>query len=136
MNLVKAGAAYFGLVFAAGFLLGALRVLLVVPQIGVRAAELAEMPAMLVVILLAARFVVRRFALPGALGPRLTVGTLALALLLAAELGLATVLQDQSIAAYIAGRDPVSGSVYLVMLLVYAAMPAVLARFRNRSAGD
>ena len=39
------------------------------------------------------------------------LGSLALALLLGAELLLAVVLQDQSLAAYVASRDPVSGTV-------------------------
>ena len=45
-----------------------------------------------------------------------------------AELALATVVQDQSLAAYIASRDPISGSVYLLMLGVFALMPRLLSR--------
>lgn len=32
------------------------------------------------------------------------------------------------VAEYIAGRDPVSGSVYVAMLLLFALMPLILAR--------
>jgi hypothetical protein len=49
-----------------------------------------------------------------------------MALAVGAELGLAAVLQDQTVAEYIGARDKVSGSVYLVMLGVFALMP----RFR------
>jgi hypothetical protein len=45
-----------------------------------------------------------------------------------AELLLAALLQGRSVAQYIASRDPVSGSVYLVMLLLFALMPSILAR--------
>jgi hypothetical protein len=123
---LRAGLAYFGWVFAAGFLLGTVRVPLLVPRLGERWAELLEMPVMALVIVLVARHVVRRFALPPRPGPRLAAGALALALLVGAELGLAALLSGGSVAGYLAGRDPVSGSVYALMLLVYAAMPAAL----------
>lgn len=123
MPTARAGLAYFALVFAAGFVLGAIRVPLLVPRLGVRIAELLEMPVMFVVIVLAARYVVRRFALPPGARVRLTVGVVALALLVAAEVSLALAIQSQSLAQYIAGRDPVSGGVYLVMLGLFAAMP-------------
>ena len=82
------------------------------PRLGVRTAELIEMPFMFVAIFFAARYVVRRFAL-------------------VAAARLATVLQNQSLAAYIASRDPISGSVYLIMLGVFALMPSLLSRQRS-----
>lgn len=51
------------------------------------------------------------------------MGLLALALMVCAELGLAVVLQDQTLAEYIASRDEISGSVYLALLIVFALMP-------------
>ena len=121
---------YFAIVLGTGFVLGMVRVPLLVPRLGERYAELLEMPVMFVVIVLAARHVVRRFALAPALSVRLQVGVTALALSVVAELMLAAVLQRQSVADYIAGRDPVSGSVYVLLLLVFALMPALLARLR------
>jgi hypothetical protein len=132
MRILRAGVAYLALVFGAGFVLGAIRVPLLVPRLGVRVAELVEMPLMFVVILWAARFVVRRFDLPPTPGVRLLAGTLALTLLVTAELALAAFLQRQSATEYVAGRDPVSGSVYLAMLVVFAAMPLVLVRAGGR----
>ncbi|MDB5915935.1 MAG: hypothetical protein JWR40_169 [Massilia sp.] len=127
-NTVKAGAAYFGLVFGAGFLLGAVRVPFLVPRFGERVAELLEMPVQFIVIVFAARFVVRRFAVPAAAPSRLRVGFLALGLAIAAELLLAAALTGGQVGAYLAARDPVSGSVYLVMLLVFALLPLVAGR--------
>lgn len=124
---IKAALSYFALVFGAGFAMGAVRVPLVVPRVGERIAELMEMPIMLLVIIFAARFIVRRFALPLTAATRLAVGLLALGLLLSAELLLAVMIQDRSLGEYIASRDPVSGSVYLLMLAVYATMPLILA---------
>jgi hypothetical protein len=102
------------------------RVPLLVPRLGERYAELLEMPLMLVVIVLAARHIVRRFQLPAKAAVRLQVGFGALALSVAAELLLALALQSQSLAQYIASRDRVSGTVYLLLLLVFALMPALL----------
>ncbi len=132
--MLKAAALYWGLVFGTGFLLGAIRVPFLVPRWGERVAELLEMPLMLVAIVLAARFVVRRFALSAALRVRLPIGFLALAMLVVTELLLAAVLQGRPVGEYIASRDRVSGSVYLVMLLLFALMPGLLARFERPGA--
>jgi len=125
---IRAGLAYFALVFGAGFVLGALRVTLLVPRLGERMAELGEMPLMFVVTLVAARFVVRRFAVPPSVPARLGTGLLALVLLLAAELVLAVVLQERSPADHAASRDPISGSVYLAMLGLFAIMPVLVGQ--------
>ena len=130
MKTLKAGAAYFGLVFGAGFLLGCIRVPFLVPHLGARVAELLEMPVQFVVIVFAARFIVRRFSLPLDTAIRLGVGFVALGLAIAAEFLLALVLAERSVAEYLASRDPVSGSVYLVMLMVFALLPLILARMK------
>ena len=127
-NTIKAGVAYFAIVLGAGFVMGSVRVPFLVPRLGERVAELIEMPLMFVVILLGARFVVRKYALPTRTPVRLGAGLLALGLSLAAEVLLAAVLQDRSVVDYIASRDPVSGSVYLAMLVLFALMPLILAR--------
>jgi hypothetical protein len=127
MNILKAAATYFGIVFGAGFLFGAVRVPLLVPRLGVRTAELLEMPLMLIVIVLAASFVVRRFALPADAWTRAATGLLTLLMVVAAEGALAVALQGLTLSAYLASRDPVSGSVYVALLVVMACMPLWLA---------
>lgn len=126
MRIFKPAVLYFALVLGTGFVFGMIRVPFLVPRLGERYAELLEMPFMAAAIFLAARYVVRKFALPGSLTLRLQVGFAALALSVGAELLLATVLQDRSLAEFIASRDPVSGSVYIVMLLLFALMPSIL----------
>ena len=64
MQVLKASALYFVLVFGAGFVLGPIRILWLVPRVGERTAELIEAPIMLVVIVLAARWIARRLAAP------------------------------------------------------------------------
>ncbi len=127
-RIAAAGAAYFGLVFGAGFVLGTLRVLWLVPHLGERRAELLETPFMLAVVVLAARWIVGHFALPPEARVRLAVGGAALALLLATELTLVLGLRGLTLEAYLAGRDPVSGSAYAASLGLFAAMPWLLSR--------
>jgi len=127
-QVIKAGLSYFACVFGAGFLLGSVRVPFLVPRFGERIAELIEAPFMFVVVLLSARFIARRFALTVATATRLTVGFLALGLLLAAEFLLAAAVQGRSPGQYIASRDPVSGTVYLALLVLFSLMPLIIAR--------
>ena len=62
--MLKAAASYFALVFGAGFVLGPIRVPFLVPRVGARTAKLLQTPLMLVEVIFAARFIVRRFTLP------------------------------------------------------------------------
>ena len=127
--MIRASFLYFALVMGAGFLLGSVRVLFVVPHLGERWAELAEMPIMAMVIFVAAGYILRRYPEVQTRGRALVVGFTALALSVSAELVLAVVLQSQSLAEYLASRDKISGSVYLAMLVVFALMPRLrLAR--------
>ncbi len=128
LQILKAGALYFVLVFGAGFALGPIRIFWVVPRFGTRMAELMETPIMFVAILGAARWVVRRFALPAATFCRLSACCIALGLMLVAEITLVLWLRGLSLRDYLAGRDPVSGTVYYAMLGVFAIMPLLVAR--------
>jgi hypothetical protein len=83
---------------------------------------------MLVVILVSARFVIQRFSVSRTIAARLGMGLIALGLLLFAEVLLAVILQQRTLADYIANRDPVSGSVYLAMLVLFALMPILVGR--------
>ena len=126
--IIKAALAYFGLVFGAGFMLGAIRVPFLVPRLGERVAEPIEMPFMFAIILLSARFIVRCFVLRATTSARLSVGLLALGVALAAEILLAIAIQKQSLGEMIASRDPVSGIVFLLMLVLFGLMPFIIAR--------
>ena len=123
LGILRAALLYFAFVLGAGFLFGMVRVPFLVPRIGERWAELAEMPLMAVVIFVAAGFVLRTFPEIRMHGRSLFVGFLALALAVGAELGLAVALQSRTLGEYLASRDRVSGSVYLAMLVVFALMP-------------
>lgn len=127
MRILHTAALYFFLVFGAGFVLGIVRVLAVVPLLGERAAELLEMPLMLAVIVAAARWVVRH-KLDGRQSSALSVGCIAMGFVLLADLAVGMLLRGLSAAEVFLDRDPVSGTAYYAALLLFAVMPAVLAR--------
>jgi hypothetical protein len=128
MRIVKAGVFYFALVFGAGFVLGSIRILWAVPRYGTRIAELMEAPIMLMVMIIAARWIVRRLALPPTLSNRIGMGCIALGFMLVAEFILVVWLRGLSISEYLAIRDPVSGTVYYVMLGIFTIMPLLVVR--------
>lgn len=124
-------AAYFGWVFAAGFVLGVLRVTFLAPAWGVRTAELVELPVMVALSWLAARWVTRRWP-PASIVSALAVGGLALGLMLLLELTLVVQVQGLGLGQYLAGRDPVAFAAYLLSLLVFALWPAWFAWLNTR----
>jgi hypothetical protein len=131
MQILKAGLLYFALVFGAGFVLGPIRILWVVPRFGTRIGELMEAPIMFAITIAAARWVVRRLAVPSIPSRRLGMGGVALSLLLIGEFTLVLWLRGLSVREYLAGRDPVSGTVYYLILGVFAIMPLLVARRRE-----
>jgi hypothetical protein len=126
---------YFAIVFGTGFLLGPIRVLWLVPQVGERYAELMELPIMLLVSLLAARWVVGRMGQGASVRDHLAVGLTALGLVVLLEITLVLTLRGMSIAGYIAGRDPVAGAAYLITLLVFGLAPAWFGHRARLAAG-
>jgi hypothetical protein len=128
MQTLKAGGLYFAIVFGAGFALGTIRILWVVPHFGTRIAELMETPVMFVVTIVAARCIVRRLSLLPRASIRLGMGSVALGLMLVTEFTFVLWLRGLSISEYLANRDPVSGTVYYVMLAVFAIMPLLVVR--------
>jgi len=130
VKVLKAGLLYFALVFGAGFVLGPIRVIWVVPRLGTRTAELMEMPLMLAVTIVAARWVVRRLAVPSTPSSRFGMGSVALGLLLTAEFAVVTRLRGLSMSEYLATRDPVSGNVYFTLLGLVAVIPRLVAYTR------
>ncbi len=127
---LKAGVLYFVLVFAAGFMLGAIRTLWVVPRLGVRTAELIEAPIMFGVSILAARWVVRHAGIPPLRSRRLALGCIALGLMLLVEFTFVLWVRGLTIRGYFETRDPVSGAVYFLTLGAFAVIPIFVGRPR------
>lgn len=128
MQALKPGLMYFLLVFGTGFVLGTVRVVLIVPLVGHRTAELIEMPLMLIATVLAARWTIRRFPEPRTSAARLSIGGIALGLMLAGELAVGIGLRGMTPAEVFLNRDPVSGTAYYVSLILFAVMPWIVSR--------
>lgn len=133
-HLVRADVVYFALVFGAGFVLGTIRVLWLVPQVGTRIAELLEAPIMFGVIILSARWVTRHFSVPTTASSRLGMGGIALAPILLLDFTVVLWIRGLSFRQYIEEFDPVAGTAYFVMLGVFAVMPLLVTRC-GRSGG-
>jgi hypothetical protein len=136
MKLPTVSAVYFAVVFGAGFVFGIVRVWWLVPRLGVRVAELTELPMMLAVVFFAARWVNRRFLTERDQSARLIVGVVAFALLLLAELILGVTLSGLSPKEMFLNHDPVSGTAYYLSLCAFALMPWYLGRRGSRRRRD
>ena len=98
----RAGLFYFAIIFACGFLLGTVRTLLLLPAFGPLVAVALELPVMLgLAWIVAGRLTRGRAALADA-AARLSMGGIALALLMVAEFALAIAGVGQAPSAYAA----------------------------------
>lgn len=123
MRAVAAGFGYFGLVFTAGVILGAVRALVVAPRVGETLAVLIELPVMLVISWLFCGWSIRFFGLPGNLRARLGMSAVAFVMLMAAELLLSLLLRDGSVGAFVAVYRTPAGFIGLAGQLAFALFP-------------
>ena len=122
---------YFGIVFGIGFLLGTIRVIFLLPYMEERWAELFEMPFMLIAITLTARYLVHKYPAVS-LRTWLYIGFLALLLLLCVEFTIVLGIREISFFEYIDSRDVISGSAYIVSLIIYMLMPSYIYKYHHK----
>lgn len=128
LRATTAGMAYFGAVFTAGFALGTLRVLVLMPRLGEGLAVVLELPIMLALSWLACRWLIARFAVPATLIARLVMGTLAFAILMLAELGVSTFAFGRSISAHIDHYRELSAMLGLMGQIAFAMFPIIQSK--------
>jgi hypothetical protein len=126
---LRAGIAYFALVFAAGVALGALRVLALAPVLGATGAVLVELPVILAVAWLACGRLTARIGVPAAPAPRAAMGGVAFLLLLGAEAGLGAAVFGQPLAVQVAALARPAGALGLAGQVAFGLLP--LARIRR-----
>ncbi len=116
--------AYFAAVFAMGFVLGVGRELVVRPRLGNLASIMVEAPAMMLACWAAARWVVRRFAVP--VEARLRLGLVAFGLLMVAELLGSMGLRGMGPGEWVGHFATPAGLLSLGLFVIFAAMPRVV----------
>lgn len=130
-----AAIAYFGAVFAAGFVLGTARVFVLLPRLGETAAIALELPIMLALSWIACRGLVARFEVPATLAARLAMGGLAFALLMIAELGVSTLLFGRSLGAHLDHYRQLPALLGLAGQIAFALFPVAQMSAAPRRVG-
>ncbi len=139
MAALKAGTLYFAAVFALGFVLGTLRVLVVIPALydfgGETAAIFIELPIILTGSWFICRWIVTRYAVPTAINVRAAMGAIAFALLMIAETVLSVTAFGQTMGEHFAAYATFNGALGLGGQIVFALFPlAQLRGARDRQA--
>lgn len=133
MRVFRSACVYALLTFAAGFLLGTIRVLLLAPGLGEPVAVLLELPIMLGVSFLVARWAVARWKVPENIGGRVAMGAIAFAVLMTFEALVSVTLFDNRLSDHLARYLQPQAWPGLAAQLFFAAMPVVLLlRFMRR----
>jgi hypothetical protein len=130
-SAIKAGLLYFVIVFATGFVLGTLRVIVLLPLIGQIAAVALELPVMLAISWLACSKLATQFSVPAKIPHRLTIGAVAFGLLLLAEFGLSVFAFNRSGAEYFALSLTTSGLLGLAGQIAFGLFPLLQLRQKN-----
>ncbi len=117
-----AGLVYFAIVFAIGFVLGSIRVLLVSPYLGELGAVLLELPVMLGACWLAAGRLVRRLN-PQSTSAALVMGAAAFSCLMIAEFSLAALAFDRSLTDQVSRWGTLEGALGLGGQVLFALLP-------------
>lgn len=128
---LKAGVLYFAIVFAAGFVLGALRVMVAVPRLGETGSVLLELPVMLTLSWLVCAWLVRREAVPAAMLERIVMGLAAFGLLMVAEAGVSVFAFGRTPAAHFDTYRAAAAQIGLAAQVGFAAIPLVQAWLRR-----
>ena len=132
-RVLSAAALYFVLVFAVGLLLGPARVLWLEPWFGRALAVLFEAPLLIVAMWFGARWAPAWAKLEAGWWRRLAMGLIALALQQMADLAVGFGLRGMTFADQLAYFATPAGLIYIATLIVFAAMPLIVALQAPRS---
>jgi hypothetical protein len=126
---IKAGIFYFILVFAAAFVLGAIRIRLLVPNLGEIAGLAIELPVILFWAWIVCGWLIRRLRVPAQTPVRIVMGALAFALLIAAETLVAVIGLKETVTQHFAAYSHPTMLIGLAAQVAFAAMPWLRLKF-------
>lgn len=127
-DALKAGTAYSAIMFAIGFALGTVRVLLLEPRLGPLAAVTMEVPVMLALSWVVCDRLRRRWLPDAPLADRAVMGASAFTLLMAAETALGIGLFGRTFGQQLASYGTGAGALGLAAQLAFAAFPVIQGR--------
>ena len=107
-----------------------------VPRFGRLTGVLVEAVIMLIAMAVSARWVIRRFHVKATFGSTISMGLVALGILVPAELVGVVWVRGFSLTEYLASFATAPGLVSLLMFLLFAAMPTIAARAGRSLAGE
>lgn len=131
LAVIKAGSAYFAVVFFCAFLFGICRGLVLTPVLGKAGAVLVELPLVLAISWLSSTFLIARFGISGSLMQRLAMGALALSLTMFAEVGFSIFVFRQPLPVYANSIWNLAGLLGLSGQLGFALIPTVQRAFKR-----
>jgi hypothetical protein len=128
---VRAGFYYFGIIFAAGFVLGVLRTLALtaLPNLTRLGAVLVELPIILFIAWMVCGSLITRLKIAHDVVAAVVMGVSALTLLLSAEAGLSVLLTGLSLQEHFSLYKEASHVAGLVGQLAFAVLPWARVKF-------
>ena len=124
------GLLYFGILFAFAFATGAARTLFVAPWLGRPAAVFLEVPLLIAVSWLVARYLLRSRSL--SIEQRVVMGLTAFTLTMASEAELSLLMRGQHVGEWARAVQSPLGLVGLTGQIVFAALPIFVRRNEPR----
>jgi hypothetical protein len=118
--------------FGVGWILGPIRELWAMPRFGRLTGVLLEAVIMLIAMAVSSRWVIRRFSVRRTFGSTISMGLVALGILVPAELAGVVWVRGLSLPEYLASFATAPGLVSLLMFLLFAAMPTLVTRAGHR----
>ena len=125
---LRAGFIYFALIFSAGFTLGIFRIFVLLPRLAPSLAVLIELPLILAICWFAAKWTVKKFAVPAVVANRLVMGLSAFVFLMLAETILATAGFGRTFAGLLSSFATPEGALGLAGQMFFALFPYLLLK--------
>jgi hypothetical protein len=131
VKLLLTASLYFLAVFAVGFIIGPIRVLLLEPRLGPVAGVLCEAPFLFAAFIGAAHWSLRATRIALDARSLLLVGIIALVMQQLADFAGGAVLRGWTVSEQLTQLSTPQGAIYVLLLIIFVVMPLVVSRFHK-----